>query len=101
MAPSLKTFSSQLKMAGRRSCDVNHIRVGGFEQFTYVVETLLYPETFLELLCHEGFPITNADNFTAANPTDLGCMGIGDFAATDDCDLKHVRPCAGNFRSIC
>ena len=52
-----------------------------------------------ELLRHEFFLIACTDDFTIGNPSDLGCVRVGDLAAANNGDPKHEAPSACNSRS--
>jgi len=64
-----------------------------------IAEAALDLEAFAKLASHQLFAVTDGDDFAAFDALNLRRMRVGDFAATDDGDLKHVRLSFCNCRN--
>ena len=47
-------------------------------------------EPLVELPGHQRLAVAHPDDFTFFQALDLGRMGVGDFAASDNCYLEHT-----------
>src|SRR5262245_48591038 len=77
-------------MALWRGGNVHHVRRSGAKHLTQFGKALRNAETFTKLLRHEQFQIAKRHNAAIRNPADSMHMLIGDFAAPDYGDAKHL-----------
>src|SRR6266852_7357088 len=87
------------KMTLRRRRDVNDIRSGSSQELRQVAEICFYGKSLVELPCHQRFPVADSNHLAALDPLDLRRVGVCDFPASHNGNLKHLVPYPGSSRS--
>ena len=81
----------------RRGCDVDNIRVRGAQHLGRVREVALDRKSIAELLGHQGLAIADGHDLAILKSLYLRHVGIGDFAASHNGNLKHTFHPARSF----
>src|SRR5215472_873457 len=89
VAAMLQASLGDLKMAWRRSGDVDNIGPGFIEKCLEAGEGVSDGKPFAELARHQRLAITGANDLASLDPLYLGCMRVGDLSAANESDLKH------------
>src|ERR1700733_2309493 len=90
MAALLQTKSSDIEMTFRWSSDVNHVRAGLIQKLRQLGEAAFHREAVIELLSHQRLTIAHSNDLAVLDALDLQGVEVGDFAAADDGDFKHI-----------
>ena len=68
---------------------MNNVRPSGPQKFPEISVGLLNGKAVTQLLGHQRFAVTHCHDLAVLDSLDLRRMGIGDFAAPYDGNLKH------------
>src|ERR1700722_3070730 len=92
-----QTELGKIEMTFWRGRDVDDIRLGPAQKLIHVTKVLLNRKPLVELLGHERFTVAHAHDLAVLDDLNRRRVGVRDFAAPDDGNLKHVVLPAHNF----
>src|SRR5579862_5232007 len=81
---------SKFEVSFRGSCDVDNIRMSCAQHLRRVCEVALDGKSIAELLGHQRLAIAGCHDLAILKSLYLCHVGIGDFAASHNGDLKHA-----------
>jgi hypothetical protein len=99
VAASFQTLFGYGKMALRRRRNMHHIRTSFIQKHVEIVKVTIYRKPLAKLPGHQFFPIANPHNAAVFDPLNRGGVGIGNFTAADNSNLKHDGFSPGSFRN--
>src|SRR6266436_2351860 len=99
VASTFETNSRNVKMAIRRSRDMNNIWLSITQKLHQVAKIAFDRESFVQLSRHQRLPVIDANDFASADPLDLRRVRVCNSAASDDGDFKQAVLSPGSFQN--
>ena len=78
---------------------MNDVWLGLTQHFGQIAKIPLNRKPFIQLLCHQRFPITGRDDLASLDPADLGSMRFCNLPTSYDGNFKHDFLASGTLRN--